>query len=110
MSQVFPVILLILLFLVLLVGIPILMTRRAVSQVVRIFRRVEADSAENAKTIEELGLQPPTLAQRMLRFRDYKPRVLDSLVQAEVVRTTEDGRLYLSEQKLVDSGISAKLN
>jgi hypothetical protein len=80
--------------------IPTTMTRRAINQVIKIFRRHNALDADHAKTIEELGLTPPTFQQRLFRTRDYKPRALESMKSSDVVQSTEDGRLYLSERAL----------
>jgi hypothetical protein len=42
----------------------------------------------------------------MFRGRDYKPYALTALMNAGVVKTTEDGKLYLSEEKLSASTLS----
>jgi hypothetical protein len=75
-------------------------TRRAVNQVVAIFERNNALDARSAKTIDELRLRPPTFLESMLRMRDFKPYALQILMKAEVVRQTDGGRLYLSQDKL----------
>ncbi len=77
--------------------------RRAIRQVVQIFRRHNATDAKNAKTDDELGLKPKPMLQRMMSLRDYKPYALSVLIGAQVVQQTEDGKLYLSEDKLMDS-------
>ena len=81
-------------------GIPYLMMRRAVGRVVRVFQRNFAIDAKSAKTIDELGLSPRTMLQSMFRTRDYKPQALNFLMKAEVIQITEDGKLYLSEERL----------
>lgn len=96
-------ILLSIVFLALLLFMPVALTRRAVRQVLEIFRKKQALSPENAKTIDELGLRPLSFRQRLFRARDYKPRAMNALVQAEVILSTEDGRLYLSEARLADA-------
>lgn len=45
------------------------------------------------------------MLERMMRRRDYKPQALDALMQIGVVKVTEDGKLYLSEEKLAELGI-----
>jgi len=85
--------------------IPRWLMRRATRQVIKIFREHNATDNKNAKTIDELGLRPPGLMERMMRRRDYKPYALSALVNAGVVKTTEDGKLYLSEEKLADSSL-----
>ena len=78
---------------------------RAFSKVIQIFRENNALDEKNAKTIEELGLTPPSFTQRISRMRDYKPQALDLLRRAEIVQMTEDGKLYLSEDRLASSGL-----
>jgi len=58
------------------------------------------DGGSQAKTIDELGLRPLTLGQRLLRARDYKPRAMKALIEAKIILATEDGRLYISEENL----------
>jgi len=79
--------------------------RRATRQVIQIFKELNAMDVKNAKTIDELGLRPRGRLEGMLRTRDYKPHALSSLLTAEIVQTTEDGRLYLSEDRLIASGL-----
>ena len=85
--------------------IPRWLVRRAARQVIRIFREHNATESKRARTIDELGLRPPGLMERMMRRRDYKPRALSALMQAGVIQATEDGRLYLSEEKLANFGL-----
>jgi len=85
--------------------IPRWLTRRAARQVIKIFREHNATDAKNAKSIDELGLVPPGMLERMMRRRDYKPYALNALMKAEIIQATEDGKLYLSEEKLADFGL-----
>jgi len=80
--------------------LPRIRIKRATNQVVGIFERNNALDARSAKTIDELGLRPPTLLEGMLRIRDFKPYALQILMKAEVVCQTDGGRLYLSQDKL----------
>ena len=41
----------------------------------------------------------------MLKGRDYKPHALKSMIDAGIVQLTEDRKLYLSEEKLLTSGL-----
>ncbi len=93
-------VLLILIFLVLLVVIPFAMNKRAVIQVIKRLRQHGALNPESAKTIDELRLNPPTFRERIMRFRDYKPAALQGLIRVGIVQLTEDGKVYLSEEKL----------
>ena len=79
--------------------------RRAIRQIIGIFRKHNAVSAKNAKTANELGLRPRGLMEGMFRGRDYKPYALTALMNAGVVKTTEDGKLYLSEEELMTSSL-----
>lgn len=78
--------------------VPQLMMRRAVGKVIRIFRQRYAVGQSNAKTLDELGLGQRGLERFVVR--DYKPRALQVLTSANIIRHTEDGKLYLSEEDL----------
>jgi len=80
--------------------LPRMRIKRAVNQVVAIFERNSALDVRSAKTIEELGLRPPTFLEGMMRMRDFKPYALQILMKADVVRHTDGGRLYLLQDKL----------
>lgn len=73
---------------------------RTVPKVIRIFREHSAIDAKSAKTIEELGLKPKSMFERMLRMRDYKPRALQFMIRVTLVEITEDGKVYLVEENL----------
>jgi hypothetical protein len=80
--------------------IPSWMTRLAVPKVIKAFCQSDALDARHARTPVELGLAPPPFLQRMTRPRDYRPHALRLLREANVIRTAEDGRLYLSQREL----------
>jgi len=80
--------------------LPRFMLKRAMSQVLRVFRVHRSLSKESAKTVEELGLKPHSFMERFMKSRDYKPYALQILTRQGVLCQTEDGKLYLSEQKL----------
>jgi hypothetical protein len=88
--------------------LPRMRVRRAVNQVVAIFERTNALDVRSARTIDELGLKPPTFLEGMLRTRDFKPYALQILMNAEVVRQTDGGRLYLSQDKLAAINIDRR--
>jgi len=98
--------LLIVLFMVLLVVLPLMMNKRAIKQVIKRFRDRQALDPGSAKTIDELDLRPPSFRERLMRFRDYKPAALNGLVRVGIIKVTEDGRFYLSEEKLRNSKIA----
>ena len=80
--------------------LPRFMLKRAMSKVIHVFRYHRCLSKENAKTKEELGLGSPDFMDRFMRPRDYKPYALQILTKQGVLCQTEDGRFYLSEEKL----------
>ena len=96
-------------FLVLLLVVPALMTRRALNAVLKIFRQHGALDEKNAMTVEELGLKAPGFAQRLMKTRDYKPRALDTLQKIGVVQTTAEGKIFLVKEKLLSSGIKQQI-
>lgn len=74
--------------------------RRATFKVIEIFRLHNALGINNAKTVEELGLEKPDFVQRVMRGRDFRQYALQVLIKRGVVYETEDGRLYMLEHKL----------
>jgi hypothetical protein len=80
--------------------LPRVRIRRAINQVVTIFERNNALNARSAKTIDELGLRPPTFLEGMIRIRDFKPHALQILMKADVIRQTDGGRLCISQDRL----------
>jgi len=88
--------------------VPRWLMRRAARQVVRIFRKSNATDSKTARTVDELGLRPLGVLERMMRRRDYKPQALNALMQAGVIQVTEDGRLYLSEENLAGFGLEKR--
>ena len=80
--------------------IPIYLLRRAIFQVIRIFRINHSLCSEGPKTVEELGLMPVSFMDRFSKPRDYKPYALQFLLKSGVVRQDQDGFLCLSEEKL----------
>ncbi len=75
--------------------------RRAIRQVIEIFREYEANRPSTAKTLEQLGLRQERGGLLVLfRRRDYKKLALDILIRAQAIQQIEDGRLYLLEEEL----------
>ncbi|MFQ6122529.1 MAG: hypothetical protein ACE5LA_05670 [Dehalococcoidales bacterium] len=103
MSDTFIIILMVVIFILVLLVLPQFLVMRAVPKVIRIFRRHNAVGIKNAKTLDELGLKPQTMFDRMFRLRDYKPRALQLLIGATIVQMTEDGKLYLDEENLANT-------
>lgn len=80
--------------------------KRAVRGVVAVFRAEGATDPERAATLEELGLARGGMFDRMFRLRDYRPNALRLLAQANVVRATDAGKVYLSEAQLAGSQVA----
>lgn len=78
------------------------MTKRAVGQVIAIFQKYNAIGVQQAKTVGEMGLTPPSLMDRFTRMRDYKHNALTILMKADIVQTTEEGKLFISAEKLAE--------
>ncbi len=76
---------------------------RNIPKVIRVFRNFNALNPKTAQTIEELGLNPKPMLERMFRRRDHKPRALQFMLRVAMVEVTEDGKLYLNEEKLVQT-------
>ena len=79
--------------------------KRAIRQVIWIFKDCNAIGVKNAKTVDELGLSPKGMLEGAFRGRDYKQYALNALRKAEILQTTEDGKFYLVEDKLISSGL-----
>lgn len=96
-------------FMVIILVVPTLLTRRAMNTVLKVFRHYGALDEGSAMTIESLGLAPPTFAQRLMRPRDYKPRAIEFLKKLEVIQSTSEGKIFLSREKLSASGIKQNI-
>ncbi len=95
------IILIIILFVLSVIFLPYWLMMRSVPKVIKAFRQNNATSAQNAKTIEELGLRPRSIFQRMFTRRDYRQNALQFLLRADVVDISEEGNFYLNEEKLM---------
>ena len=108
MNEVLIIILMVIIGMGAMFVVPQWLTKRAIPQVIRIFRAHNAIGIKNAKTIDELGLRPRGMLEQMFKRRDYKQYALNTLMRFEIVQMTEDGRLYLSEEKLNESGLDRR--
>jgi hypothetical protein len=92
-------------FVVVMVVLPRRNARRAIPTVIRIFRERNAVGRDNAKAIDELGVKPPKKGVIRMIFapRYYTIDAIGSLIKANIVQKTEDGKLYLSEENLAAS-------
>jgi hypothetical protein len=74
--------------------------RTALRQMISRFRSEGATSAARGTTLEKLGLVPRNPLEGMFRGRDFRPQALQLLREANIIRATEEGTLYLSEEEL----------
>lgn len=105
MQTVIMIVVLLVLMVLALFVIPQWRVKRAVRNVIRIFRALNAIDSKTARSIEDLGLQPRGIMEGMLKGRDYKPHALKSMIDAGIVQVNEDRKLYLSEEKLLASSL-----
>jgi hypothetical protein len=103
MNETTTLMLLTALTLIIIFVLPQIMLRRAISSVIRTFRQSKAVGAQKAKTIDELGLRPKSMMQAIFRGTQYKTTALLVLRNASVIESTEDSKLYLSEENLSHS-------
>jgi len=73
--------------------------KRALVQVIDRFRKNQCLCSLGAKTIGELGLQPPSLFERLFKPRDYKPYALQLLIRENIVLLTSDHKMCLHEKR-----------
>jgi hypothetical protein len=81
-----------------------LLLKRAINRVVQIFRDFKAKDEASAMFQDAMGLKPRGLFE-FKGLRDYKPMALQLLLRYNIVRMTEDGRLYLSEETLAQTNL-----
>ena len=75
--------------------------KRAVRQVIAIFRHHSATTLNGAKTLDELGLNVQrTFLQSLLRGRDFKTYALSAMVKGQIVQQADENRFYLADDKL----------
>ena len=103
MSDTTTLVILVVLLLLAMFVLPQLRLRMAIPSVIRLFRQRNAVGIKNAKTIEELGLKPKSIAQAIFSGRNYKITALQVLRNATIIQGTEDSKLYLSEANLSNS-------
>lgn len=84
-------------------------TRRAIFKVIEIFYQHNALGIKGAKTLHELGLERPDFFQRMTKPRDYKQYALQILIKRGIILESEDGKVYLAEERL-DQDLRNKRN
>ena len=73
---------------------------RAVPHVIRILREHGAVDVEHAVLAADVGLAGQSVWERALKRRDYKPKALLAMIRADIVKTDDEGRVYLCEEML----------
>jgi hypothetical protein len=108
MSESTQALILIILVLLLLLALAFMgsrfLMRRAITRVIYTFREFKAKDEASAMAQEAMGLKPRGLFE-FRGLRDYKPMALQLLMRYNIVRMTEDGRLYLSEETLAQTNL-----
>jgi hypothetical protein len=102
------IILLILAFLliVMVFVFPRLRMRRSFTIVIRRFRENNADDPQHAMRAEDLEIDFESKTPSLLRTGDEESDAARLLLNAGIIRTAEDGKLYLSEESLSNSQYS----
>ncbi len=93
------IVLIMLLLIALAVAVSNFMMRRAIKAVLKLMRDGQALSPDTAKTSDELGFRGRNMFNFKL-LRDYRPQAMQLLITANIIQTTDDGRIFLSEENL----------
>lgn len=109
MNETALAVLLIIVALAALIFLPQWRGRRAVAQVINIFRMQGATDSKHAKTAPEMGLAQQTMLIRLLSPRDYKQDALKALIKAGVIQVVANDRMYLVENKLLNTRFDKRM-
>lgn len=82
--------------------LPAFRLKRAILQVIRIFTREQSFCFNNSKTVNELGLAPPPIWDRLFKMRDFKPFAVQVLIRAGVIHLSDDGKMCMRENKAAE--------
>ena len=85
---------------------PRLRMRRSFKTIIRHFRENNAVDPQHAKRAEDLGIDFESKTPLLLRTGDEESDAARVLLNAGILRTTDDGKLYLSEVTLSNSKYS----
>ena len=67
---------------------------------IKSLRENKATSITTARTLDELNLKPRSSFGKLNLLRDYNSYSLKMLVDEGIIKITEDGKLFLLEEKL----------
>ncbi len=84
------------------------MMKKAIRFIIRSLRDQGATSPQSAVWPASVGIKPRSFLQPGI-MRDYKPSAFQFLTNNDIVRMTEDGRIYLSEEALAQSRIAGNI-
>jgi hypothetical protein len=82
--------------------------RRAFKAVLKMFRDNSALTPETAQFAQDIGMKKKGFLS-LGGLRDYRPSVLQYLMKQDIVQATQEGKLFLSEEALRNSGMEAKI-
>jgi hypothetical protein len=82
--------------------LPMVRLKRAILQVIRIFRREGSLCFQRSKTVGELGLGPPPLWDSIFKMRDFRPFAVQVLIKAGVIHLDPEGRMCMRENKAAE--------
>jgi hypothetical protein len=108
-QSIIAVVIMVGLFLVAILAVPQFFLKRAIKDVVRMFRAHNASDPASAKPLEEIGFKSRGMMENVFRGRDYKPYALNLMVKAQIVIMTEDERYYLSEETLATANLTKSI-
>ena len=83
--------------------------KRALRSVIKIFRDHNALTFETAQFTQDLGLTRQNLLHSR-GLRDYKPLAVQFLLRQDILLTTQDGKLFLSEEALARTNIENRIS
>jgi hypothetical protein len=92
------------LLLILAMFVSVIMSKRAVKAVLKMLRDSDSTTPETAKTAEEVGFKPRGFIN-FRGLRDYKPNALQLLIREGIIQVTEEGKIFLSEEKLAQHSL-----
>jgi uncharacterized protein HemY len=82
---------------------PTLLVRRALKPVILSLKKQGALSAETALPHDRLEILQKTGIARYTRMSMYRQKALEALLETAIVKSTDDGRLYLDTESLMSS-------
>ncbi|MDD4859395.1 MAG: hypothetical protein PHR56_04245 [Dehalococcoidales bacterium] len=85
------------LLLIMSVSISVSLMKRTICKIIGIFQSHNALDWENARTLQELGLD---FRFRIRLLRDYRPYAFQMMAGSGIILHAPDGRFYLNEARL----------